>query len=84
MTAAQYSFPSPAGCSVMSVSHSRSGAVTVNWRRTRSSSVAAFTRLRRPLRRVDALDAGLPHEPLDALAVNFDAQAEAQLGVHSR
>ena len=51
MTAAQYSFPSFSGCSVMSVSHRRSGAPASNRRWTRSSSVAWLTRLRRPFLR---------------------------------
>ena len=51
MTAAQYTFPSAVGCSVMSVSQSRSSSATVNWRCTRSSSVAALTRFFLPLRR---------------------------------
>jgi hypothetical protein len=51
ITAAQYSLPPAVGCSVMSISHSTSGASTVNCRLTRSSSVAAFTRFLRPLRR---------------------------------
>ena len=40
MTAAQYTFPSPVGCSVMSLTHSRSGASATKARLTRSSWVA--------------------------------------------
>ena len=37
-----------------------------------------------PATPVDTLDAGLAHQPLDALAAAPDALAEAQLGVHPR
>src|SRR6266516_2985564 len=51
MTAAQYRLPPAVGCSVMSVSHSTSGASAANCRLTRSSSVAAFTGFGGHLRR---------------------------------
>jgi hypothetical protein len=52
MTAAQYTFPSAVGCSVMSVIHSLFGTSTVNWRLTRSSlGWAAGSRTVQPCRR---------------------------------
>ena len=57
------------GRSVMSVIHNRSGPSTVKWRLTRSgagSAAGSRTVVQDRLRRVEALDTGLAHEPGDA------------------
>lgn len=60
--AQQYTLPSRAGCSVISVHHSSLGPVAVNRRLTRSTGVSIPIRLgfRRPGR-------GSPHRPCSAM-----------------
>ena len=80
-TAAQYGFPSRVGCSVISVHHSRSGAVTLNCRLTRSSSVASRgdAALSAP---VYALHTSLAQEAFDPFVVTLFTAAQPQLGRH--
>ena len=68
-------FPFAVGCSVMSVSHSRSGPATVNGGDQVLPSAAGH-QVRRPSAPVDALDAGLAHQPGHPLAVHLHAQAQ--------
>ena len=71
----------------MSATQSRLGAAARKARSTRSSQTRTpGTRIvvRPRLRRDQAGDAGLAHEPLDALAADPDAVGHAQLGVDAR
>ena len=84
MTAAQYSFPSAVGCSVMSVSHSRSRPVTVNCAVYQVLLGRGVDQVLPAFAAVDALQPVLAHQPGDPLAVHRLAQAQHQLGMHPR
>lgn len=76
----QQTLPSLVGCSVMSVIHSRFGAVSVNSRLTRS--VAAYLpafALRQTLLR-ESVQAETTHQQRHGLAVDEDASPVPQLG----
>jgi len=84
MTAAQYSGPSSVGCSVTSVIHKRFRASTVKRRLTRSelgSAAGVADGAAAASAPVQALGAGLAHQPGDPLAVDRQAKAEGQFGV---
>ena len=84
MTAAQLTFPSLVGCSVMSVHQISSGLddevpvdqVEVGLGLQVTHGAAA------PAAPVEALDPGLAHQPCDSLVVDHHAEPEGELGVH--
>ena len=72
---------------MMSVTHSRFGASTANWRSTRSAlgcGVRVAHGAAVASAPVEALDPGLAHQPGDPLVVDRQPEPEGQLGVHPR
>jgi hypothetical protein len=82
MTAAQYSFPSWVGCSVISVSHSRSVASTVKVPLDQVLLSSLPGRAATVSAPVQALDTRLAHESRDPLVVDSQAPPQRQFGMN--
>jgi hypothetical protein len=85
MTAAQYSFPSCVGCSVISVIHNRfvDHELAVDQVDGRLRAWVAHGAAA-PSPPVEALDPGVAHQPGDPLDVHRHAEPEHELGMHPR
>lgn len=81
---AQWTLASRVGCSVMSVTHNRSGAPRANSRLTRSLAAAVSCSGRRYLWVGRPFDTGSAHQHFDRVVPDDDAMTEAQLGVDPR